>query len=149
MIRTGQEHGTQTTWSRTQIWKLDSDTMILMLWLWHCDYDAVTIMLWLWKFDYEAMTATLIQWYNNTHIHQLTRFHQIKTAQEYQHKDKELTTTELQECAFIHWGNNNLLRNLGCEEELTIKRMEYTWGKYRLNKGDALHRQNDAQALNI
>ena len=37
---------------------------------------------------------------------------------------------------------------LGREKELTIKRMEYTWGEYRLNKGDALRGQNDAQTLN-
>ena len=36
-----------------------------------------------------------------------------KDSPQRQTKDKELTPTGHHECAFIHWGNNNLLGNSG------------------------------------
>ena len=46
--------------------------------------------------------------------------------------------------------DHNLIGNWGREEELTIKREWNTHEEnYRLNRGDALRGQNDAQALNI
>ena len=53
--------------------------------------------------------------------------------------------------ALIYTGrDHNLIGNWGREEELTIKREWNTHEEnYRLNRGDALRGQNDAQALNI
>ena len=90
-------------------------------------------------------------------LHQTTDHRKTNVGRD----DQQRTTRDVQETrnsqrlnltsALIYTGRNrNLFGNWGREEELTIKREWNTHEEnYQLNRGDALRRQNDAQALNI